>query len=288
MIMWGISWPSNHILAEDYGPIDLGIFRYAFVIVSLIIVLKAIKTPMKIARQGFPFLITAGVLMFCYNYTFLEGLHQGHAGAGGILVTTMNPLMAYALGMLVDWRRPTRNEFIGLGLGLIAGLILLKIWTDPDKLLDGGNLFFLLSAFLWSIMSKFTSKSAKYGSPLAFTWWMYIVTFACLLPFMHTDELTRMANNTDLNFWGNLFFVSVIVTSGATTMYFFATSKIGAEKASSYIFTVPFTAAISAYFILGEAIEPHTIVGGLIGIGAVYMINRKAKTGNIQTESADS
>ena len=284
MVMWGISWPSNKILVQAsketdalVSANDLGIYRYAFVILSLLPLLLFLKVPLKIAKKGIPFLLISGILMATYNFTFLQGLTYGSPGKGGILVTTLNPIMAYALGMLVDWRRPNRNETIGLLLGVIAGLSLLKIWDGGASLLDKDNLFFLLSAFLWSIMSKFTSRSSSFGSPFAFSWWMYVVTFICILPFMNTVMIGKLAHSNDIHFWGNLLFSSVIVTTLATTMYFFATAKIGAERASSFIFTVPISAALASFFVLGEKIEAHTIIGGLLGIGAVYMINRKTK-----------
>jgi drug/metabolite transporter (DMT)-like permease len=97
----------------------------------------------------------------------------------------------------------------------------------------------------------------------------------CILPFADFKEILALTASNDQLFWGNLLFASIITTTLATTMYFYATSKIGAEKASSFIFTVPFTAALSSYFILGEAIQLHTIIGGFLGIAAVWMINRK-------------
>ena len=81
----------------------------------------------------------------------------------------------------------------------------------------------------------------------------------------------------DLAFWGNLFFSATITTSLATTFYFVATSKIGASKASSFIFMVPFSAALGSWIFLGEVIEVHTIVGGILGIAAVYILNKKEK-----------
>jgi drug/metabolite transporter (DMT)-like permease len=89
------------------------------------------------------------------------------------------------------------------------------------------------------------------------------------------EEVLTLTASTELLFWGNLLFASIITTTLATTVYFFATAKIGAEKASSFIFTVPFSAALSSFLILGEKIEWPTIVGGFIGILAVWMINRK-------------
>lgn len=277
MVMWGISWPSNKVLTQFGTANDLGVFRYSFVVVSMLPLLLFLKVPLKVAKKGIPFLVISGVLMASYNFTFLQGLKHGSPGKGGILVTTLNPVMAYALGMLIDWKRPARNEMIGLGLGIVAGLVLLKVWAGGASLLEPGNLYFLLAAFLWSVMSKFTSRSSLYGSPFAFTWWMYLVTLLTLLPLMDTGNVAGMLHIKDIHFWGNLVFSSVIVTTFATTMYFFATARIGAERASSFIFTVPFTAALCAWLILGEVIEPHTIAGGLLGIGAVWTINRKPK-----------
>lgn len=277
MVMWGISWPSNKVLTQFGSANDLGVYRYAFVVVSLLPLLLILKVPLKVAKKGIPFLIISGILMASYNFMFLQGLKNGSPGKGGILVTTLNPVMAYALGMLIDWKRPSRNETIGLTLGVLAGLVLLKVWDGGASLLEPGNLYFLLAALLWSVMSKFTSRSSLYGSPFAFTWWMYVVTLLALLPLMDPGKVLAMTQIKDIHFWGNLLFSSIIVTTLATTMYFFATAKIGAERASSFIFTVPFTAAICAWAILGEVIEPHTIVGGLLGIGAVWMINRKPK-----------
>lgn len=275
MVVWGISWPSNKVLTSFGTPVTLGVFRYGFVAISLLLLLIPLKTKFIISRNGIPFLLISGILMATYNYTFLAGLKNGSPGAGGILVTTLNPVMAYGLGMLIDWKKPTRNEFIGLLFGVIAGLVLLKVWGNEDIFAKPGNLFFLLSALIWSVMSKFTSKAAKYGSPFAFTWWMYLVTLVCIVPFCNFTEVGKLIQTTDIHFWGNVLFSSVITTTLATTTYFFATSKIGAEKASSFIFIVPFSAAIFSFAILGEKLELNTIAGGLLGIVAVYMINRK-------------
>lgn len=275
MITWGISWPSNKVLTQFGAPVDLGVFRYGFVVLSLIILLFFIKTKIQISRKGIPFLLIAGGLMALYNYTFLAGLQNGNPGAGGILVTTLNPVMAYGIGMLVDWKKPNKNETWGLIVGLIAGITLLKMWENKNILNDSGNLLFLLSAVIWAVMSKFTSKSAKYGSPIAFTWWMYVVTFFCIVPFSNPTKIGALMQSTDWHFWGNVLFSSIITTTLATTTYFIATSRIGAEKASSFIFIVPFSAAVFSFLLLGEQLQIHTIIGGLLGIVAVFLINKK-------------
>jgi drug/metabolite transporter (DMT)-like permease len=217
----------------------------------------------------------SGLLLAIYSYFFFMGLKNGAPGAGGVLVTTMNPIMAYTLGIFLNKRLPSRNEAIGLTLGVIAGVILLKLWGSMDALLDSGNLYFLLAAFTWSVMSKFTSKGGKYGTSLSFSLWQYVITLMCFLPFTNMPELQATLQTADIKFWGNLFFSSAIVTSGATTVYFYTTTKLGAEKASSFIFLVPMAAAISSWALLGEQLKLHTLAGGLLGIAAVYIMNMR-------------
>jgi drug/metabolite transporter (DMT)-like permease len=277
MVIWGISWPSNGALAQFGSAFDLGFFRYLFVVISLLLVLLLMKEKLLIAKKAIPFVVISAGIMAAYNYTFLAGLKHGSPGAGGILVTTLNPVIAYALGMLVDWKKPSKNEALGLTIGVLAGLILLKVWENKNIFAEPGNFYFLLCAILWSVLSKFTSKSANYGSSFAFSWWMYLLTFVFILPFNDFDKIQALLVSNEPKFWGNVLFSSVITTTFATTLYFFATSKIGAEKASSFIFIVPFTAALSSFLIVGEHIQMHTIIGGFLGIGAVYMINKKRK-----------
>ncbi|MGV3632566.1 MAG: DMT family transporter [Bacteroidota bacterium] len=278
MVFWGLSWPSAKVITAYSNPVNLTAYRYAVVFITLLPLLIIFKIPMKISKRGIPFVVIAGSLLALYSYAMFEGLKNGYAGAGGVLVTTLNPIMAYSLSLLLQWKKPSRNEGIGLLLGLIAGCVLLRIWDNADAIFQSGNLFFLGSAFLWATMSRFTARSHNYGSPFSFSLWMYFVTLLVLIPFIDVADLKHTLTITDFFFWANLFFGGAIVTSLATTIYFYATSRIGSDKASSFIFLVPFAAAVSSWLLLGEKIEMHTLAGGILGIGAVYMMQRKSKS----------
>ncbi len=277
MFLWGLSWPSGKVLASYCSVVNFTVYRYAIVVATTALLLPIMGMSFKIKKQGLPIVLISGVLLAAYSFSFFMGLKTGSAGAGGVLVTTMNPIMAYMLGIALSRRAPSRNESYGLLLGIAAGVVLLRVWDSNVALLDSGNLYFLLAAFTWAVMSKFTSKGARYGASLSFSLWQYVVTLLCFLPFINVPEMQATFASADVRFWGNLFFSSAIVTSGATTVYFYTTTKLGAEKASSFIFLVPLAAAISSWLLLGEKLQAHTIVGGLLGIAAVYVMNMKGR-----------
>jgi drug/metabolite transporter (DMT)-like permease len=277
MFLWGLSWPSGKVLTHYTSVINFSVYRYLTVVATLFVLLSVGKVPMKIKRAGMPFVIVSGLLLAAYSYFFFMGLKNGAPGAGGVLVTTLNPIFAYAIGIVIDRRLPSRFESLGLALGLVAGSVLLKMWSHTSAIYDGGNLYFLIASATWAVMSKFTSRGSAYGSSLSFSLWQYVVTLLCLLPLTNVPEARLAIHINDPIFWLNLVFSSAIVTAIATTVYFYATTRLGAEKASSFIFLVPLAAALSSWLLLGEHIMPHTIVGGVLGIAAVYTINKKKK-----------
>lgn len=277
MFVWGLSWASGKLLSRYASPNIIAFYRFTFTFISMYFVVKWSKADFRIARSGYVSLLKAALVLALYSFLFFKGLSLGNAGAGGVLVTILNPIISYFIMLLLKKRIPDLKEFLGLFLGLIAGFVLLSLWSDWEKVFLAGNIYFLLASFSWAILSVFTSKSADYGSPLAFSFWMYGLSALLSMIFIDFSSAFSLLRSADLTFWLNLFYSSTITTAFATTFYFIATTKIGASKASSFIFLVPFSATLGAWFILGEIPMWNTLLGGLIGILAVYVLNQKKK-----------
>jgi drug/metabolite transporter (DMT)-like permease len=275
MTCWGFSWSSGKVLSAYGGALTISFLRFGLTFISLFFILLFMKERLKINRKSLPDLLAASVLISIYTYLFFKGLMLGKAGAGGVLVTVLNPIISYFIMLVMTKRKPTRNELIGLLLGLLAGVVLLKLVTEAANIFNAGNIYFLLAAFSWALLSLFTAKASRYGAPASFSFWMYGISTAMLLALSGSGEAINTIHRADTIFWINLVFSATITTALATTFYFIATAKIGASKASSFIFMVPFSAALGSWFFLDEVPQLHTIIGGLLGIAAVYVLNKK-------------
>lgn len=282
MIVWGVSWSSGKVLSEYGQPISIAFIRYIIVFTSSFLLVKALRIPLSIKKNGIKSMIIAGILMTVYSVLFMFGLKKGNAGAGGILVTTMNPVFAYIIGLILEKRLPNKFESIGLTFGILAGLVQLRVWANFDLLLHPANLYLLAAAFSWAVMSKITSKAEKYGNSLSYSLWMYLVTGIGLAAITDYSDLATAIEISDTFFWSNMIFFGAITTTMATSFYFYATTQLGAEKASSFILLVPMATGIGAFLFLGEEMSNHTIIGGLVGILAVFVINRSKKTVEVQ------
>jgi drug/metabolite transporter (DMT)-like permease len=275
MFCWGLSWASGKVLTGYGNPQQIALYRFVLTFVSLLVILLFTKEPLTILRSGAKDLLGASLMIALYTYFFFLGLSQGKPGAGGVLVTTLNPVISYVIMLITKRQKPGKFEIAGLFMGIIAGAVLLKIWVNWQTILESGNSYFLLASCTWAVLSLFTSRSSRYGSPVVFSLWMYGICSVLMFSLVGLSQTLAVWQKADMSFWGNLFFSATITTALATTFYFVATARLGAGKASSFIFLVPLSAALGSLIFLGEVPQINTIAGGLLGIIAVYLINRK-------------
>ncbi len=275
MFCWGMSWSSGKVLGSYGSSGSIALLRFGLTFFSLAPALYFLKQDWKIQPKGIPVLFGASLSMCVYTFLFFEGLHHGKPGAGGVLVTILNPILAYLVQLYINQKRPSTKEIIGLLIGLLAGIILLKIWADPYAVIAPGNIYFVLASCVWVIISILTSKSTLYGTSMAFSTWMFAICTLLMLFYAGFSESVTILEKSDGKFWLNLFFIATITTSLATSFFFFATAKLGVSKASSFIFLVPLSAALGAWLFINEVPQLHTIIGGLLGLIAVYILNKK-------------
>jgi drug/metabolite transporter (DMT)-like permease len=275
MIFWGISWPLSKLAANGI-PYEIVIFwRFFFTFVSLAPLVIWKKEGFKISRKGFLYVSAGAFIIFIYNYFFFAGLKNGLSGAGGVLTTTINPIINSALVAIFYKENPSIKKIIGLILGVIGGGFILKIWDiKPESLYSSGNLFFLSAAFTWAVLSITTQNSKNFILPFQFNFYVHFISSLLIFPFAYQANFLEAIHYGPV-FWGNIFYLAVISTSFGTTIYFIASGKLGSAKASSFIFLVPVSAALSAWGILGEVPVWNTITGGIIAIIAVSLINKK-------------
>ena len=276
MVTWGYSWVGAKILGP-YGHVSTKIFlRFIFASVALIPILLKYHIPFKIDKKGFMFILWNSISLCSYNYFYFKSTHMGLAGVGGVLVTTLNPILtSLFVFSFLDKSSAKLKDFVGLIMGLTGGGIIMRLWEmDIDLMISSGNIFYILASCSWVSVTIASQKSKTHIHFLTFSFWSFLSASLFSLSFCEIESISQTINYDSI-YWLNIFLLSIVVMSFANTMYFFASSKIGAVKASSYIFVVPLTAIIFSKIILNEQVLYTTILGGVLSVVAVYLINKK-------------
>jgi drug/metabolite transporter (DMT)-like permease len=274
MAIWGLSWTNAKILS-DYGPSSvLAFWRFFFSSITMIPVLLITGNDFRVTRQGIKYILTGAVFISLYNIFFFMGTDKGSASVGGIIVPTFNPIITFIISVLLMKQVLYRKDIIGLILGFAGGVIVLQAWRlSLEQMIANGNLFFLCASVSWGIMSIISGRSHAHVSTLSFSFWVYTISTLIYLGATWNKDILLIFTY-DWIFWVNMFFLSAGAMVFGTTVYFFGTARLGPEKASAFIFTVPVTALFFSVLLIGERLEVITMIGGILTMTAVYLINK--------------
>lgn len=272
MTIWGGSWVCAKIISHDLHFQKLALVRFLLTFVFFIPPVVFFKENLRIGRAR-AFQIFIGSLFYTlYSQTFFLGLTRGAAGLGGILVSSLIPLMTFFFVSVMSRKRIRLIESAGLCVGFVGSLIILRFWNlDPGSLLLSGNLFFILGAALWSGVTINSQRAQSNVSIWVYSF--YLNGFSLLIQALFTAPYGLSGIFLpDPAFWMYMLYLTLVSSVFATSIYFYATTHIGSHKASAFTFMVPASAVILSWFFLGEVPELSTLCGGLLSVGAVYLI----------------
>ena len=274
MATWGLSWTNAKVLS-DYGPSSVVVFwRFFFSSITMIPVLWLTGNDFRVTRQGMKYIFPGAVFISLYNIFFFVGTDRGSASVGGIIVPTFNPVITFIISVLLLKQVFSRKDIIGLVLGFTGGVIVLQAWTlSLEQMIANGNMYFICASISWGIMSVISGRSHGHVSTLSFSFWVYTISALIYLGVTWNKDILLIFTY-DWIFWVNMFFLSAGAMVFGTTVYFLATTRLGPEKASAFIFMVPVMALLFSVLLIGERLEVTTMIGGIMTMTAVYLINK--------------
>ncbi len=272
MITWAIAWTNAKIVNDYLSYYNLIFLRFLLGFLSLVPFVLYLKKPFPKLSE-LRYIILPSFLFLVYNVAFFKGTDFGLAGKGAILVTTLNPLFTVIIMSLISLKI-SKKEIIGVFLGILGGYIIMDLSNEGLKsILDAGNVYFVICAISWGIMTVLINFAQKIINPYVFICSCYFLTMLMTIPFISIGEIISV--KYDFTFYINFFLVSMGAMSFGTSIYMFYTPILGPTKASIFIFSVPFIAILMANIFLNEPFTNNVLIGGLLSLLAIYIVNKK-------------
>ncbi len=273
MLLWGGGWTALKILTYEQSMGVIVFWRFFLMSLSFIPILYFFKKPIQLNKNALTYIASSSVLNILFMVFSFIGVHAGLAGSGSVIITTFSPILTFILFALLYRKHLTPLQYFSLILGLIGGFILLEL-GDISLFLQSSNVYFLLCALVWAGVTLLSQHAAKYIHPIHYSFFISLIaTLASFIYAFNTNLLVVF--DEGLEFWIALIYLAVLGQTVATTIFFMASSKLGSQTTSSFMFLVPIFALLSAWLVLDEPIELHIIVGGFVSMFAVYYLNKK-------------
>lgn len=272
MVLWGGGWPALKVVTAAGIDVEVVTFwRFLIMFIAFIPVLLWWKKPLRLSRRALPIILFSALLNIAFMLISYWGVETGTAGAGGVIITTLSPVLTTILAIWYFKTSVTPRQWAGLLIGVAGGVVMLELWNL--NLLLGGNLLFVLSALVWALLTLLSQKSHLHLEPVHYSFLLAAVAAAVTLFMALPLEIGRVFEQ-DWRFWGAMLYLGVLGQTVASTIFFIASGRLGSGKASSYMFLVPLSALLSSYLLLGEIPSFWLLAGGTLASVSVYIINR--------------
>ena len=273
MLLWGGGWTALKIITVEL-PMDVIVFwRFFLMSLAFLPILYFLNKPITLNAKGLKYVAMSSVLNVAFMVSSFFGIKYGLAGSGGVIITTLSPIMTFFLVFILFGKKLSLSQYLGLALGVIGGIIMLEL-NDMSLFFNGSNIYFLLCAVIWAGVTILSQRSHQYIHPIHYSFFISVIATIASFFYAYNSNLLAVFNQ-NMEFWIALIYLAVLGQSVATTIFFIATGKLGSQKSSSFMFLVPLFSLLSAWLILDEPILMHILVGGILSLVAVYFINKK-------------
>ena len=275
MITWGVAWTSAKISNQYLGYNNLVFLRFFLSSISLIpfLINRKVNLTTSVIKFFINILITS-LLFFIYNQSFFMGTNIGQSGSGGVFVTTTNPLITFIIISFLK-KDFNFNKIFSISLGVLGGIITLNFFNlGFSAFLFPGNIYFIICSLSWGLMTVIMAYGQKSIDSIWYITLCYSLTTAISIIFLDYQELIN-SNLINIEFLLNFFIVFSSMSFG-TSIYIYASYKLGPVLASSFIFSVPFIAMGAANIFLNEPLSFNVILGGFFSLISIYLVKQSS------------
>jgi len=272
MIGWGASWVHVKYLSRYLTIHEIIFYRYLLTAISMLPLLAWLRIPLRVDGRSLLITLLTSAIMILYTWLFIAGTKLGSAGLGGAFVTTLIPIVTFVMMALLHRRRLSARQLLALGLGALGVMTILNVWSfHAADIFRLENLYFVLAAFSWGVLTILGSGVSGRIDPLLYSFVMYAAVTLMEGAFL-TEFSTDLSTLPPL-VWANIALLALFSTTFATSIYFIGGKKLGADRISSFTFLVPFSAIGLSALFLGETISWGMIVGTIMAVTAIWMLN---------------
>jgi drug/metabolite transporter (DMT)-like permease len=282
LVLTALFWAGNWVIARGIqgymSPIAMAFWRW---LAALLLLLPFVAAPIArewvVVRRSWKVLALLGVIgVGAFNTLTYTGLKYTTA-TNGVLLNSVIPVLVIAINVAVFRERLSSRQAVGVLISL-SGVLTIVARGDLETLvglqLNPGDLWVLCAMLGWAIYTVCLRWRPRELSSRAFTGSLIFVGVAVLLPVFAWDY--ESGHRTQ---WGPVTFAAIayFAVFPSVLAYFFwntAVSRVGGERASTFLHLMPLFGAVLSAIFLGESLLWYHYLGALLIFAGLFTASR--------------
>ena len=275
-IVWGATFVSSKVLLEaGFTPSLIMVIRFSMAYLCLLpfwrgkLFCDNVRDELMMLLLG----VSGGSLYFLLENSAL--LYTQASNVAIIIAAT--PLLTTLAVQFVSRQEQASKRFYAYSLLAMAGVALVVFNGEFIlKLNPLGDLLTLGASIMWVIYSiAFLKMEGRYH-PLMITRKIFFYGVLTLAPYMFYEgwniTWSAFANPVVV---GNLLFLGIVASLICYWSWNMVLEKLGAIKATNYLYLNPIVALITSWIVLNERITALALLGTALILTGMYMAQKK-------------
>lgn len=261
---------------QSFTPAGVAFTRIAFGAVTLVIISFFTRTPV-LPRWSWKYVFVASLLwvsipwmLFAFGQQYVTSALAGIINGATPLMTLMAILIAF------PEEKPTRQRILGLTLGFLGILIVLRAWNlaadgERSNLIGVGALVLAITCYglAFPFARRYLSGTREHSAPkpIALATGIMLGGLIVTGPVVAVTGVTRegLQNVSASSFW-SLVALGVLGSGIAYALNFVVVQRSDATTASTVTYLTPLVAVVVGAIVLSEQVTWNEPLGALIVI----------------------
>ncbi len=276
--IWGTTFVSTKVLMLN-GLSPAQIFTLRFIVAYVLMAIfnhrrlfaATWKDEAKMALLG----ITGGSLYFLSENESMNFTTTTNTS----LIVCSCPLFATLLVRLVYKSSRINNiQLLGSLLAFLGMVIVVLNGQFVLHLSPVGDALAFTACMCWAVYSLLMKSVSGSYSAAFITRKVFFYGVLTILPYyLFVPGLPSMEVFTKPQVIGNLLFLGCLASMVCFLTWNWCIAKLGAVKATNWVYFNPITTMIFASWVLGEKITPYFLVGAVCILAGMYLADKKTK-----------
>jgi drug/metabolite transporter (DMT)-like permease len=270
-VLWSLNYATTKYAFEVWNPLAFSGLRFTAAGLAMAAIVLRLEGSLRIARGDVPRVVLAGATgIFLNQLTFNYALDYT-AAANVALILGAAPAFTAAFAVALGHERVRAVHWLALGVSLSGVALVVQGGSGLEGFSLKGDLLAIGAALSWAAYSVMLRPLFGRYSAMRLSTLMILVGAVLMAPFAAVQLANQNFADLGALRWAALGYSTVFPLVVTNVLYFAALRRVGAARATLFMYLQPFLGALFAALLLDEAIGAIQIVGGVFIVGGVAL-----------------
>lgn len=270
-VLWSLNYATTKYAFERWNPLAFSGVRFTAAGLAMTAIVLKLEGSLRIARKDVPRVVLAGATgIFLNQLTFNYALDYT-AAANVALILGASPAFTAAFVVALGHERVRPVHWIALAVSLAGVALVVQGGSGLAGFSLRGDLLAIGAGLTWAAYSVMLRPLFGKYSAMRLSTLMILVGAVLMAPFAASQLAAQDFGSIGTLRWGSLVYSAIFPLVVTNVLYFGALRRVGAARATLFMYLQPFLGALFAALLLGEHISALQVFGGVFIVGGVAL-----------------